>query len=128
MRTALDTLRGEHARAAAALAKAEHAGMEVSQVRFDLNGANDALVKARTAVHAASADAVRQEADAGLAIAGKAYARALRALDDLQFRRKGLAVSLVIILVLIGGLVARIRQLERRRLARERAMLTEEPR
>jgi hypothetical protein len=126
MRDALDTLRGEHGRAAAALATAEHAGMEVSQVRFDLNGANDALVKARIAVHAASADAVKRETDAGLAIAGKAYARALRALDELQFRRKGLAASLLIILVLIGGLVARIRQLERRRrLERERATLME---
>jgi predicted CXXCH cytochrome family protein len=115
MRAALDALREEHARAAAALAKAEHAGMEVSQVRFDLNGANDALVKARTAVHAASADAVRHETDAGLTIAGKAYAGAVRALDELRFRRTGLATSLVIIVVLIGGLVARIRQLDRRR-------------
>jgi hypothetical protein len=125
MRAALDKLRDEQGRAAATLAKAEHAGMEVSQARFDLNGANDALVKARTAVHTASADAVRQEADAGVTIAAKAYARALRALDELQFRRKGLAASLVVILVLIGGLVARIRQLERRRRARERGTLME---
>jgi bacterioferritin-associated ferredoxin len=115
MRAALDTLRADHARAAATLAKAEHAGMEVSQVRFDLNGANDALVKARTAVHAASVDAVKREADAGVAIADTAYARALRALDELRFRRQGLGVSLVVILVLIGGLIAKIRQVDRRR-------------
>jgi hypothetical protein len=115
MRAALDGLRAEHARAAATLGRAEHAGMEVSQVRFDLNGANDALVKARTAVHAARLDAVKTETDAGLAVAAKAYTRALRALDELRFRRTGLAASLAVILVLIGGLVAKIRQVERRR-------------
>jgi hypothetical protein len=115
IRSLLDSLRGEHARAAATLEKAEHAGMEISQARFDLNGANDALVKARAAVHAANLEAVKKETDAGLAIAAKAYARGLRALDDLRFRRQGLTVSLVIVLVLIGALVVKIRQIDRQR-------------
>lgn len=119
MRAALDTLRAEHARVAATLEKAEHAGMEVSQVRFDLNGARDALVKARAAVHAASVEAVTAETDAGLAITAKARARALRALDELRFRRQGFGVSLLIIVVLIGGLVVKIRQHARRRRAEE---------
>jgi hypothetical protein len=37
----------------------------------------------------------------------------VRALKDLQFRRKGLAVSVVIILALIAGLVLKIRQVDR---------------
>jgi hypothetical protein len=115
MRGLLDTLRAEHTRAAATLEKAEHAGMEVSQARVDLAGANDALVKARVAVHAASLDAVKKEADVGLGIAGKAYARGVRALDDLKFRRQGLGVSLVIIVGLVAGLILKIRQLDRRR-------------
>jgi predicted CXXCH cytochrome family protein len=117
MRAALDGLRREQARATATLERAEHAGMEVSQARFDLTGANEALVKARVAVHAASLQAVTAETEPGLAITGKAYARALRALDELRFRRQGLAVSLVIILVLIAALVLKIRQLDRRRAA-----------
>jgi hypothetical protein len=36
----------------------------------------------------------------------------VRALKDLQFRRTGLAVSVAIILMLIGGLVLKIRQME----------------
>jgi hypothetical protein len=48
-----------------------------------------------------------------MAISARAYARGVKALQDLQFRRKGLAVSVVIILALIGGLVVKIRQLER---------------
>jgi hypothetical protein len=100
MRAALEALTREHARAAATLERAEHAGMEVSQ--------------ARVAVHAANPQAVTQEADIGLAIAAKAYARGLRALEDLKFRRQGLAVSLVIILGLIIGLILKIRELDRR--------------
>jgi predicted CXXCH cytochrome family protein len=123
MRAALDSLATDHAHAAATLERAEHAGMEVSQARFELAGANEALVKARVAVHAASLEAVTKEVDAGLAISARAHARGLRALDDLRFRRQGLAVSLVIILVLIVALVLKIRQLDRRRLpgAREGA-------
>jgi len=88
--------------------------MEVSQAQFDLNGAKDALVKARAAVHAFSVEAVKKEGDPGLQISAKAYARGVRALDELQFRRKWLAVSLVIVLAVIAGLVVKIRQLDRR--------------
>jgi predicted CXXCH cytochrome family protein len=115
MRRQIDALAGEHERARAILAKAEQSGMEVSQAQFDLNGAKDALVKARAAVHAFRPEAVARETEPGLTIAGKAYARGVRALEELAFRRKGLAVSVVIILALIGGLVLKIRQLERGR-------------
>jgi hypothetical protein len=114
IRAALDRLRDERAAAAAVLERAEHAGMEVSQARFDLNGATDALVKARTAIHAFSVPAVKTEVDAGLAIAGKAHARGVRALGEFAFRRKGLAASLIVILALIAGLIVKVRQLERR--------------
>ena len=36
-------------------------------------------------------------------------------LDELEFRRKGLAVSLIIILALIVGVVLKIRRMERRK-------------
>ncbi len=114
MRALLDSLRREQDRAREILERAEHAGMEVSQARFDLNGATDALVKSRAAVHAFSLEALKKEAEPGLGISAKAYARGVRALDELKFRRTGLGVSLVIILALIVGLVLKIRQLERR--------------
>jgi hypothetical protein len=88
--------------------------MEVSQAQFDLGGANDALIKARAAVHAFAPDAMRKEAEPGLAVSAKAHARGERALEELQFRRKGLAVSVVIILALVGGLVLKIRDSDRR--------------
>jgi hypothetical protein len=39
----------------------------------------------------------------------------LRALDELQFRRKGLAVSVLIIMALVVGLILKIRRLESKR-------------
>jgi hypothetical protein len=114
IRAQLDSLRQERDTASAILARAENAGMEVSQARFELNGATDELVKARAAVHAFRVEAVKKEVDAGRAIASKAHARGVRALEELGFRRKGLGVSLVIVLALIAGLVLKIRKLERR--------------
>ena len=61
---------------------------------------------------------MKQEVETGLRIAQKAYARGVRAMDELGFRKKGLGVSLVIILALIAGLVMKIRQVDRRRAER----------
>jgi predicted CXXCH cytochrome family protein len=114
MRTLIDSLSAETQKAGAILAKADHAGMEVSQAQFDLNGAKDALVKARTAVHSYMVAPVKQEVQAGLAISSKVYARGVRAMEDLRFRRVWLVVFLVVILALIAGLVMKIRQTDRR--------------
>ncbi len=114
MRTLIDSLSRESDKARTILTQAERAGMEVSQAQFELNGAKDALIKARASIHAFRVEAVKTEVDAGLGVSAKAYSRGTRALDDLQFRRKGLAVSLVIILALIAGLVLKIRQLDHR--------------
>lgn len=115
MRGLIDSLAARTDQARAVLGRAEHAGMEVSQAQFDLNGARDALVKARAAVHAFRVAAVKREVEPGLAIADKAHSRGLRALDELRFRRTGLFVSLVIVLAVIAGLVMKIRQLDRGR-------------
>jgi len=115
MRAAVDALAGEWDKARGILLKAERAGMEVSQAQFDLNGAKDALVKARAAIHTFRTEAVKKEVEPGLAIGAKAYARGVRAMEELGFRRKGLAVSMVIIVALIGGIIFKIRRLDRRK-------------
>jgi predicted CXXCH cytochrome family protein len=115
MRQLIDTLRDETDKARGILTQAEHAGMEVSQPQFDLASAKDALVKARTAVHAFSVDAVTKEVEPGLAISDKARARGVRALEELRFRRLGLVVSTLIIGALVVALVLKIRQMDRKR-------------
>jgi predicted CXXCH cytochrome family protein len=117
MRGLIDALAARTERARVVLGQAEHAGMEVSQALFDLNGARDALVKARAAVHAFRVDAVKREVEPGLAISDKAHGRGVRALDELRFRRRGLGVSLVVILAVIAGLCMKIRQVDRRQAA-----------
>jgi predicted CXXCH cytochrome family protein len=113
MRRLIDSTRVEYEKAHEVLSKAEHAGMAVNPALFELNEGKTALVKARAAVHSFKIDPVKQEAAAGLSIAQKAYARGVRALDELQFRRKGLAVSAFIILAVVVGLVLKIREIER---------------
>jgi hypothetical protein len=112
MRGLIDSLRAGYVVADSILLLAQHAGMEVSQAQFDLNSATTALISARAAVHSFSVDAVGAEVDGGLEITAQALELGERALAELQFRRMGLAVSVVIILMLIFGLVMKIRQLE----------------
>ncbi|HSE93076.1 MAG TPA: hypothetical protein VLF19_07200, partial [Methylomirabilota bacterium] len=112
MRGRIDALHSAVDGARSVLTHAEQSGMEVSQALFDLNGAADALVKARAAVHAFTASAVDKEVAPGLTIAEKALQRGLRAMDELRFRRAGLGVSLVVILALIAAVVLKIRQIE----------------
>jgi predicted CXXCH cytochrome family protein len=115
MRQLIDNLRDETDKARVVLTQAERAGMEVSQPQFDLASAKDALVKARTAVHAFSVEAVKKEVEPGLAITDKASARGVRALGELRFRRLGLVVSALIIAVLVVALVLKIRHMDRAR-------------
>lgn len=114
MRGPLDTLQRAYDQAHDILRRAEHAGMQVSQAQFDLQGVQTALIKARAAVHAFTVATVQQEAEPGLNISAKAYARGVQALDELRFRRTGLSISVLIILAILVGLRFKIRQLERR--------------
>lgn len=114
MRETIEKLRTDYETAHAILAKSENAGMEVSQPLFELNGAKTALVKARAAIHGFNLDGVNAEVKQGLEISDKARSRGVRALDELQFRYKGLAVSVLVILALVVGLVLKIRQMERK--------------
>jgi hypothetical protein len=113
MRTAIDSLQASFHHADSLLSEAERVGMEVSQPQFELTNAQTSLLQARTAVHTFSLDSVQQHVDAGLAVTTSATERGLAALNELRFRRTGLVVSTTVIVLLIGGLVLKIRQLER---------------
>ncbi|HSM17584.1 MAG TPA: cytochrome c3 family protein [Gemmatimonadales bacterium] len=114
MRSLLDSLILSSHRADSLLLRAENSGVEVSQALFDLEGAQTALVQARAAVHAFVVDSVAAHVNAGLVITDTASARGDRAMGELRFRRTGLAVSVGIILLLIAGLMLRIREIDRK--------------
>jgi len=113
LRILMDSLANGFDSATAILTRAEQAGMEVSEALAELEGAHNEQVSARAAIHAANVDSVRTRVDSGLAITNAGYAAGQRAMKDLNFRRIGLAVSVTVILVLIVGLVLKIRQIER---------------
>jgi len=112
MRARVDSLRAAYGFADSLLQRAERAGMEVSQARFDLSGAQTALVQAQAAIHAFELDSVAHHADEGLQVAAAAVERGHGALGELRFRRVGLTVSTGLILLLIIGVILKIRQIE----------------
>ena len=113
VRSLLDSLERERDRATSALEEAENLGMEVSEAQFRLEDATNALVQARTAIHAFSVDSVRSRVTVGLSVTTAAHMRAEEALDEHVFRRQGLAVSVGLILLFIAGLILKIRELDR---------------
>ncbi|MGH9399440.1 MAG: multiheme c-type cytochrome, partial [Thermoanaerobaculia bacterium] len=90
-------------------------GMEVSRVAFDLGKADEALVQARTDVHLFRVSAVQKATADGLAVARTARTKGLKALEERDYRRRGLFVSLGLIVLAIGALVLKIRDIDRRR-------------
>ena len=114
MLKSIEELKASYEKALAVLKNAEHAGMEVGLPLFELNEAQTALIKARAAIHGFDQTLLDKEIELGLKVSEKAYALGIKALEELQFRRKGLAVSALIIFALVVGLILKIRQIERK--------------
>ena len=99
-------------RAEKVLNVAERDGMEVSSAKLELAEANSSLVKARVDVHILDDAAVRKLTDSGAEIASKSYQAGLAALRERDYRRKGLGIALIAIVLAISGLYLKIRQME----------------
>jgi predicted CXXCH cytochrome family protein len=96
------------------LAVAESSGMEVSDARLEQDQARDALTKARVAIHRFQVGPVEEDVQAGLKITAKTQLEGENALKERNYRRVGLALSLLTILVVLLGLSKYIRGLERK--------------
>ena len=93
--------------------RAERAGMEVSEAKFIISSADDELIKARTQIHTFRAATLKENAQAGMTLATQAVDLGRAAIVELQFRRKGLAVSMVIIFAVAAALYVKIRHKDR---------------
>lgn len=113
MSQSIRALVGQLEEAEKLVSQAERAGMEVSRARIGLSEGHDALVGARVVVHRFSASHVKAETDRGMVIAKKTLQQGRQALDELQFRRKGLAASLLVIGLAAIAVFFKIRQIER---------------
>jgi len=100
--------------AAEILDRAESAGMEVSDAQLEQDQARDSLTKSRVGIHSFNAARLQQDVDAGLQITAKTHQEGAGALQERDYRRKGLAWSLLAIVAVLIGLRLYLRQVERR--------------
>jgi predicted CXXCH cytochrome family protein len=96
----------------AVLEHARNSGMEVSEAMLRQNDGREALVKASLAVHAFQVEAVAKPVAQGMAVAAETRRAGLQALKERDRRRRGLALSLITILITMAGLWMAIRSLE----------------
>jgi hypothetical protein len=108
-------LDSEIARSAAILAQAEDKGVEVDEAKLSLDEAHDNLTKARVAIHSVQLPAVEQSVQAGMTVTQKTYRAGMDAMAEVQYRRKGLIVSLIAIGLVIIALAFLLKQIEGKR-------------
>ena len=101
---------GIHA-AEVALAQAAEKGMEVSEPKFNLRRAGDALTNARTQIHTFKVAIVQKALAEGEKVVADAQGKADRAQEEYRDRRAWLAVWLVPITLVVGLLIFYIRAL-----------------
>jgi len=98
------------------LGQVARAGMDVDEVIFDLNSRGQtAVVEASALIHSFDPTRLVARAEEGREVANEAYAAGEAAREEWQYRRQGLAVSLVLIVLVLVGLGLKIRELDRRR-------------
>lgn len=93
------------------LDRAEEAGMLVDEGRLVLRDAHERQILARVSIHAFAAKPFTEISTPGIAEAGRAADVGTRALEELQTRRKGLAVATVLIVGFLITLWLKIRRL-----------------
>jgi hypothetical protein len=114
MYAALSATERELREAASGVAEAGRRGMDVSEAAFLLHSrGRTAAVESRALIHAFDPARLVARTGEGREVARTALEAARAALAEWQFRRKGLAVSLLLIALVLVGLYAKIRQLDR---------------
>ncbi len=95
------------------LGVAESSGMEVSEARLQQDQARDSLTKARVTIHSFQPPLVHQDIQAGLTIAAKDLQAGKDALLERDYRRRGLGIAVIFIVITLVGLFFYIRLMER---------------
>ncbi len=119
LRGEIDSLKREISYADSLVSQAERAGMEVSEAVFNLKDADDALIRSRTIVHSLSENETSETTRIGHELVAQAILIGKAALDELQFRRKGLGISIVFIVLLAVGIYLKIKELDKKHPMRE---------
>ena len=112
MRSEIEKLKEAISHSQALVASAENAGMEMDEQSLALREAANHLTLARTEMHAFDPKPVSAVLQAGLGITARIDAEGQAALAEVSYRRRGLAVSLGAILLVVVGLALKIRSLK----------------
>jgi len=110
----IDSLHLATARSRDVLIHAEDLGMEVEQAIFDLEGVASVLHRALGNIHTFDIDAVGEATAEGHELAASTLVIGQAALAEHRFRNIGLALSSAVILLLIGALLMKIKQIDAR--------------
>jgi predicted CXXCH cytochrome family protein len=118
MRARIEELKAgiEHSRVL--IASVKNAGIDVSDQELALREASTKLTLARTEMHAFQPPQVVPIIAEGTKIVADVDAAGARGVAELRFRRRGLAVSLGAILIVVVGLSLKVRQLDKRQAQR----------
>jgi predicted CXXCH cytochrome family protein len=114
MRRDVETLKLGIARSGELIARVSNAGIEVSNQELALTEARSRLTLARTEVHTANPVAVEAVIAEGTTILAGVDRAGQNGVVELRFRRRGLAISLGAILLLVVALWLKVRQIDRR--------------
>ena len=115
MRASLDRFKQALEVSTGLIGRVRNAGMEVGDQELALNQARSTLVLARTEVHAFDPAALDLVVNDGAKILAEVDRAGDRALQELAFRRRGLFLSLGVILLVVVALAFKIRELDARR-------------
>jgi predicted CXXCH cytochrome family protein len=115
MSSRLDSLKSALTLAQTILDRASQGGIDVKLGKFDLHAADDALIKARTAVHYFDTTKFNDITLTGVSDAGRVIELGNAALYDLRLRRIGLGFTLPLVLLVALAIYLHIRRIERER-------------
>jgi cytochrome c553 len=113
MRSGIDRLKAGVDRTGALLARLKNAGIETGPDELSLNEARTHLTLARTEIHTSDSGRVESVIADGLKTVATVESAGERGTAELRFRRRGLALSLGAILLVVVALGLKIRQLDR---------------
>lgn len=111
VRKGFDDLQGRMADASSILSRAETAGMLIDDGKLALHDAGESQVRMRVLVHAFASPPFDEVLQKGMADADKARSIGLGAMEELRYRRSGLAVATLLILGFLAALFIKIRRL-----------------
>jgi hypothetical protein len=110
----IDSLNTQLSTAENLILTAERKGMEVSDLYIHLEDGHRILIQTRTNIHSFDIDKVNKTAEAGFNAINEATVGANKALNELNYRRKGLLLFSLIITISIIALYLKLKVMQRK--------------